>query len=105
LYAAILFVQNLALSGKAKERAKEAIFRDTFTIHSFLIQISSKDSELNNSGDPLVIVDEASMVDIALMLKHSKCFRQERPISSVSRGYRSIITGGVWSFFSRPGEI
>lgn len=70
-------VHILALSGKAKERAKEAVCRETFTIHSFLIQISRKDSALNNDGDPLVIVDEASMVDIALMLRLLNAFARK----------------------------
>lgn len=70
-------VHILALSGKAKERAKEAIGRNTFTIHNFLIKIGSKDSGLTNGGDPLVIVDEASMVDIALMLKLLNAFAKK----------------------------
>ena len=70
-------VHVLALSGKAKERVKEAIFRDTFTIHSFLIQVGSKDAGVDNGGDPLVIIDEASMVDIALMLKLLNAFAKK----------------------------
>ncbi|PHN29760.1 AAA family ATPase [Pseudomonas sp. ICMP 561] len=70
-------VHVLALSGKAKERAKEAIDRDTYTIHSFLIKIRSSESDLNSGGDPLVVVDEASMVDIALMLKLLNAFAKK----------------------------
>lgn len=70
-------VHVLALSGKAKERAREAIDRDTHTIHSFLIKISTESSGLNNGGDPLVVIDEASMVDIALMLKLLNAFARK----------------------------
>lgn len=67
-------VYVLALSGKAKERAKEAIGRDTYTIHSFLAKADDGESGITTGGDPLVIVDEASMVDVALMLKLLKLF-------------------------------
>jgi exodeoxyribonuclease V alpha subunit len=70
-------VHVLALSGKAKERAKESVGRDTHTIHSFLIKISAASSGFNTGGDPLVVIDESSMVDIALMLKLLNAFAKK----------------------------
>ena len=60
-------VYVLALSGKAKERAKESTGVEAYTIHTFIRRVSSK--MLSVSGSPLVIIDEASMVDIALANK------------------------------------
>ncbi|CAN7304960.1 AAA family ATPase [Pseudomonas sp. LjRoot71] len=68
-------VYVLALSGKAKERAREATGQEAYTIHSFLAQVNDEHSKISTGGDPLVIVDEASMVDVALMLKLLKAFR------------------------------
>lgn len=70
-------VYVLALSGKAKELAKEAVGRNTHTIHAFLIKLNSKSSDVSNGGDPLVVIDEASMVDIALMLKLMTAFARK----------------------------
>ena len=70
-------VHVLALSGKAKERAKEFVGQDTYTIHSFLIKISTASSGISTEGDPLVIIDESSMVDIALMLKLLNAFAKK----------------------------
>ena len=70
-------VYVLALSGKAKERAREATGHEAYTIHSFLAQVNDEHSQISTGGDPLVIVDEASMVDIALMLKLLKVFRKK----------------------------
>lgn len=70
-------VYVLALSGKAKERAREATGQEAYTIHSFLAQVNDEHSKISSGGDPLVIVDEASMVDIALMLKLLKAFRNK----------------------------
>ncbi|MBN8033035.1 AAA family ATPase [Vibrio vulnificus] len=57
----------LALSGKAKERAAESTGLKTYTIHDFINRLhSQKISKINKM---LVVIDEASMVDILLMNK------------------------------------
>jgi exodeoxyribonuclease V alpha subunit len=57
----------LALAGKAKEKARESIGRDniTYTIHGFLKWLSIKKNK-DSLNKPLIIIDEASMVDIVL---------------------------------------
>jgi exodeoxyribonuclease V alpha subunit len=91
-------VHVLALSGKAKERAKESVGRDTHTIHSFLIKISAASSGFNTGGDPLVVIDESSMVDIALMLKLLNAFaKKERSLLLVGdTGQLSPVGYGIF---------
>lgn len=60
-------VYVLALSGKAKERARESTGVDAYTIHGFIKRVA--DGELSVESNPLLIIDEASMVDIALTNK------------------------------------
>lgn len=67
----------LALSGKAKERAREATGLDAFTIHGFIRAINNESSPVSVSGDPLIVIDEASMVDVSLMNKLLTLFDQE----------------------------
>jgi len=67
----------LALSGKAKERAREATGLDAFTIHGFIQAVQSEGSPVSSSGDPLLIIDEASMVDVSLMNKLLRLFDGE----------------------------
>ena len=67
----------LALSGKAKERAREATGLDAYTIHGFIHAVKNEGSPISVSGDPLVIIDEASMVDISLMNKLLKLFDKD----------------------------
>jgi len=77
-------VYIMALSGKAKERAKEASGSDeTFTIHNFINIIKSKSNILNEY--PVLIIDEASMVDIVLANKLLSVFRKT-PFSIVLIG-------------------
>lgn len=60
-----------ALAGKAKDRIDQATGRSnqSFTIHGFIKQIKENSDYVNLTGTPIVIVDEASMVDIALANK------------------------------------
>nr|WP_297404059.1 AAA family ATPase [uncultured Marinobacter sp.] len=67
-------VRLLALSGKAKERAREATGIDAYTIHGLIQAIQKEISSISASGDPLIIIDEASMVDISLMNKLLRLF-------------------------------
>lgn len=67
----------LALSGKAKERAREATGLNAFTIHGFVQAINNESSPVSVSGDPLIVIDEASMVDVSLMNKLLTVFDQE----------------------------
>jgi len=57
-----------ALAGKAKERAREVIGRETFTIHGLISELKKDASHrIDKHSDPLIIIDEASMVDISLI--------------------------------------
>lgn len=67
----------LALSGKAKERAREATGLDAFTIHGFIQAVNNEGSPVSVSGDPLIIIDEASMIDVSLMNKLLTLFDQQ----------------------------
>jgi exodeoxyribonuclease V alpha subunit len=56
----------LALAGKAKERARQATGHRAFTIHAFLGAVKKGAEDIKLDGNPLIIIDEASMVDVAL---------------------------------------
>lgn len=56
----------MALAGKAKERARQATGHRAFTIHALLSAVRKGDEDIKLDNDPLIIVDEASMVDVAL---------------------------------------
>lgn len=60
-----------ALAGKAKDRIEQATGRsnESFTIHGFIKQIEENSDNVKLTGTPIIIIDEASMVDIALANK------------------------------------
>ena len=67
-------VYVLDLAGKAIERAREATFLSdiAFSIHSFIKRLSRANSQMS-LNKPVIVIDEASMVDISLanrLLQH-----------------------------------
>jgi exodeoxyribonuclease V alpha subunit len=63
-------IYGMALSGKAKVRLENVTKQKAMTIHGFIKLAKSKtDSSIDLSCNPLVIIDEASMVDVALYYK------------------------------------
>ena len=56
----------MALAGKAKERIRQATKHTAYTIHAFIKAAKKVDSNIFIDNDPLIIIDEASMVDVAL---------------------------------------
>lgn len=57
-----------ALAGKAANRASQSVGEEATTIHSFIHRIKNNrnlEEELNS--DPLIIVDESSMIDMSLI--------------------------------------
>lgn len=59
-------VHLLALAGKAKERARLATGHRAFTIHAFIAAVKKGAKDINIDDNPLIIIDEASMVDTIL---------------------------------------
>lgn len=56
-----------ALAGKAADRARQSIDRETFTIHGLIHLTKKLGGKINKKADPLIIIDESSMVDISLV--------------------------------------
>jgi exodeoxyribonuclease V alpha subunit len=59
-------VHLLALAGKAKERARQTTGHRASTIHSFVCAVKNGAGRIDLDNNPLIIIDEASMVDVAL---------------------------------------
>lgn len=60
-------VHVCALAGKAADRARQSINRETFTIHGLIHLAKKSGGKINKKADPLIIIDESSMVDISLV--------------------------------------
>lgn len=59
-------VHVCALAGKAADRARQSINRETFTIHKLITELKRDKGRVDAYSDPLIVIDEASMVDISL---------------------------------------
>lgn len=59
-------VYGVALSGRAAKRLHESILIETQTIHRFL---ELKDEDINSHDALLLVIDEASMVDVSSLYK------------------------------------
>ena len=59
------FVRQMALSGRAAQRMREATGREASTIAKFLREAG--EGKIDPRGDPLVIIDESSMLDLPLV--------------------------------------
>lgn len=98
----------LALSGKAKERLAEATNREAMTIHYFIKAVKESDQTIDIRSDPLIIVDECSMVDIALFNKLLALF-DGLPFSLLTVGDTAQLSpvgfGLVWHRMAKSGCI
>jgi exodeoxyribonuclease V alpha subunit len=63
-----------ALAGKAANRASQSIGEDAYTIHGLIQSIKNKDGLVAMDCDPLLIIDETSMLDISLICSLLKIF-------------------------------
>ncbi|TPG55486.1 exonuclease V [Roseomonas nepalensis] len=77
-----LTVHQMALSGRAAARMREATGRHATTIASFLGAAAR--GEVTASTGPLLVVDEASMLDLPLLY---------RILRAVGEGYRLVLVG------------
>ena len=60
-------VHVAALAGKAANRASQSIEGDAHTIHSVINSIKLKTGLIDIHSDPMLIIDESSMLDLSLM--------------------------------------
>lgn len=67
-----------ALAGKAANRASQSIGETAFTIHSLINSIKKNDGTVAMESDPLIILDESSMIDISLICNFLKLFKEHK---------------------------
>jgi exodeoxyribonuclease V alpha subunit len=73
-------VHVAALAGKAANRVSQAIGRPASTIHNMLNKLKKKSKfRIDIKADPLLVIDEVSMVDISLICSLLKEF-EEQPL-------------------------
>jgi len=82
-------VYCMALSGKAKERISESTGQSATTIHAFInaaLKVTKgEDTWVDLDCDPLIVIDEASMVDVSLFNRLLAVF-DERSFSLLTVG-------------------
>lgn len=96
----------VALSGKAKERMAQVTGRNAMTIHAFLIGL--KNGSVRIDSDPLLVVDEASMVDPTLF-NRLLCAFGDSPYSLLMVGDTTQLSpigfGLVWHRMVKSNQI
>ena len=101
-------VYLMALAGKAKERMAQATNHDAMTIHGFIKAVNDATERVDINCDPLIVIDEASMVDIALFNKLLTLF-DRKPFSLLTVGDASQLSpvgfGIVWHRMAQSGKI
>ena len=68
-------VYMMTLAGKAKERIREVTNHNASTIHNFIRLVKSSSYSISFENNPLIIIDEASMVDLSLFYELIKVLR------------------------------
>ncbi len=68
----LLPIHVAALAGKAADRASQSIGEDATTIHTLISKI--RDNSISLQNDPLIVIDESSMVDISLACSLLRAF-------------------------------
>jgi exodeoxyribonuclease V alpha subunit len=97
----------LALSGKAKERIRQATGHKAMTIHAFCKAVENGVNFVLAS-DPLIVIDESSMVDVALF-NHLLQLFDGKPYSLLTVGDTAQLSpvgfGLVWHIMAKSDQI